>query len=261
MEAGIDFERPNAARLYDYYLGGAHNFASDRELGEQVVKVMPEVRAWARANRAFLARVVRYCVAQGVRQFLDLGSGIPTVNHVHDVARELAPDTRVAYVDFEPVAVAHSQQLLAHVEGVSITRADARDPASVLSAPTVNELLDFREPVAVLAVALMHFVSDDDDPVKMIEGYRRVLVPGSFLAISQVSDDYDDPDLTAHVRALVELYRGSATPAFLRDRTQIRALFGELELVDPGLVDVNHWHNDVPDPPQLSNYAGLARIL
>lgn len=259
MEAGIDFERANAARMYDYFLGGAHNFAVDREFGDRVIAEMP-VREWARGNRAFLARVVRFCVEQGVRQFLDLGSGIPTVSHVHDVAREIAPETRVAYVDFEPVAVAHSEELLAHVDGVSITRADAREPASVLAASTVTEVLDFSDPVAVLAVALMHFVSDDDDPEAMIAGYRRALVPGSYLAVTHGSADYDDPALREQIFGALEVYRGSATPAVLRDRSAIRSLVAGLELVEPGLVDINHWRNTETDVPPLGHYAAVARI-
>jgi hypothetical protein len=260
LEAGIDFDRANAARMYDYYLGGAHNFAVDRALGDQVIEKMPQVRDWARANREFLARLVRYCVGQGIRQFLDLGSGIPTVCHVHETARALAPETRVAYVDFEPVAVAHSQELLADVDGVTMTRADARDPATVLSAPTVTEVLDFGQPVAVLAIALLHFVPDGDDPAGIVAAYREHLVPGSYLALSHVSDDYDDPELITRVRGLVEVYRNSATPAHLRDRPAIRGLFGGLELVEPGLVDINHWRQETPGLPQLSNYAGLARV-
>lgn len=261
LEAGIDFEYANAARMYDYFLGGAHNFAVDRELGDRVAAVNPGVAAWARGNRAFLTRVVRHCVQQGVRQFLDLGSGIPTAGHIHETARELAPETRVAYVDFEPVAVAHSQELLADVPGVSITRADIRDPHSVMSAPTVTEIIDFTAPVAVLMVATAHFIADRDDPQRVLAEYRDALVPGSYLALTHGSTDYDDPALVEQFTQAVAVYRDSATPVQLRGRDDIRGLFGDLELIEPGLVDIAHWAGttDSEDEtvPPLGTYGAL----
>jgi hypothetical protein len=241
LEAGIDFDHPNAARMYDYFLGGAHNFAVDRELGDRVVAANPDVIAWARGNRAFLTHVVRYCADHGVAQFLDLGSGIPTVNPVHEVARAVVPDARVAYVDFEPVAVAHSRELLADVTGVSVTRADIRDPASVLSAPTVLEVIDFEQPVAVLVVAVAHFLSDQDDPRGILAAYRAALAPGSYLALTHGSTDYDDPVLVEQFRRAVEVYADSATPVQLRSRQAILELFGDLTVVPPGLVDISRW--------------------
>ena len=252
LAAGVDFDYANAARMYDYYLGGAHNFAVDRELGDRVAAVNPGVVAWARGNRAFLTRVVRYCVQRGVRQFLDLGSGIPTVGHIHETARELAPDTRVAYVDFEPVAVAHSQELLADVPGVSITRADIRDPHSVITAPMVTDVIDFTAPVAVLMVAVAHFIADRDDPQRVLADYRDALAPGSYLALTHGSTDYDDPALVEQFTQAVAVYRDSATPVQLRGRDDIRDLFGDLELVEPGLVDIAHWADTTADGENAS---------
>jgi SAM-dependent methyltransferase len=260
-EAGIDFEHANAARLYDYFLGGAHHFAVDRELGDRVAAAYPDIRVVARAQRGFVARAVRWCVDEGVRQFLDLGSGIPTAGHVHEIARAVAPETRVAYVDFEPVAVAHSRALLADVEGVSITAADVRDPDSVLTAPTVTEVLDLARPVAVLAVGLLHFFSDADDPAAILAGYRAALAPGSHLVICHTSDDQDDPALAERVATATAVYADSATPGHLRDRAQIRALLDGLALVEPGLVDINQWHaDDAAAVPPLGSYAAVARI-
>jgi hypothetical protein len=263
LEAGIDFDNANAARMYDYFLGGAHNFAVDREMGERVVAANPDVIAWAQGNRAFLTQVVRYCAEQGVRQFLDLGSGIPTVSPVHEVARSVIPEARVAYVDFEPVAVAHSRDLLAGVEGVTITRADIRDPASVLSASTVTEVLDFSEPVAVLLVAAAHFLSEGDDPAGVLAAYRGALVPGSYLALTHGSTDYDDPALVEQFRRAVEIYRNSATPVQLRSREVIRGFFGDFELVGPGLVDIAHWSFDGTgdeSAPCLGTYGAIGAL-
>lgn len=260
LAAGVDFENANAARVYDYFLGGAHNFAVDRALAERVAVASPHAGLWARGNRNLLMRIVRYCVERGIRQFLDLGSGIPTVNHVHTTARALAPEARVAYVDFEPVAVAHSQRLLADVEGVSITRADVRDPRAVLSAPTVTGILDFTEPIAVLAVAIVHFISDEHDPARILADYRDALVPGSYLAITHTSADYDDPELAERVRRGAEVYRDSATPIHLRDRPRILELLAGADLVDPGLVDLSQWPRPDPSTPALGSYAALTHL-
>lgn len=175
-EAGIDFESANAARMYDYYLGGAHNFAVDRERAEAAIAVHPSLPYMARANRAFMGRVVRWCLAErGIDQFLDLGSGVPTVGNVHEVAHEHDPHARVAYVDFEPVAVAHASTIIADagLANVTVTRADAREPEAVLGAPGVAGLLDFDRPVALLAVALFSFIAGD--AAGLLARYRAAL--------------------------------------------------------------------------------------
>jgi hypothetical protein len=257
-EVGIDFDRANAARIYDYFLGGAHNFASDRDQAARIVAANPDMPRVCRVNRDYLGRVVRWCVEAGIDQFLDLGSGVPTVGNVHEIALRLCPEARVAYVDFEPVAVQHARDITATLDGVTVTQADLRQPEEVLQAPTVAGLLDFSRPVAILAIAVLHFV--DDDVPAIFGRYREALAPGSVLAINHGSSDQDDPELAEAVRNIERGYRGSATPVVLRDRTQIRALLTGFELVPPGLVDPVHW--PVPDPgsPPIGAYAGIGRL-
>src|SRR5687768_6938834 len=184
MADEVDLTRPSAARVYDYYLGGAHNFAVDRQMAEQAIGLWPDLPLIMQANRAFLRRAVRFCVDAGIRQFLDLGSGIPTAGNVHEVAQSAAPDARVAYVDSDPVAVAYSRTILAENPLTVAVQADLRQPEQVLDHPEVRSLLNFDEPIAVMMVAVLHFVSDSDDPAAIIAGYREVMAPGSFLTIS-----------------------------------------------------------------------------
>ncbi len=245
MEAGIDFENANAARMYDWFLGGAHNFAVDRERAAAIVAANPHAAELARANRAFLGRAVEWCLDAGIRQFLDLGSGVPTAGNVHEIADAYDPHARVAYVDFEPVAAAHAADLLAGLDTVSNTRADLREPDTVLAAPGVARLLDFDRPIAVLAVSVLHFVDlDDEQFAALLVRYTRDLVPGSAFVVSHLSDDHDDPELAGRVRGEAAALQSSATPCTLRSRSQLRAALGELpgfELVAPGLVDILGW--------------------
>ena len=163
-----DADTPNAARMYDWYLGGAANFAVDREYAQRALDRFPHTARSAQANRSFLRRAVTWCVEQGIDQFLDLGSGIPTVGNVHAVARALDPAVRVVYVDHEPVAAAHGRDLLAGTAGVAFAEADLCDPAAVLASPQVRETLDFRRPVAILLIAVLHFIADDEDPACLL---------------------------------------------------------------------------------------------
>jgi hypothetical protein len=260
LEAGIDYDHANAARIYDYFLGGAHNFAVDREAAAWVARGNPEIVAGARANRGYLGRVVRWCQDQGIDQFLDLGSGVPTVGNVHEIAHQVDSAVRVAYVDYEPVAVAHAESLLTDEPSVTITRADLRDPQSVLDAPGVAGLLDLSRPVALLAVAVLHFVPD---PVAAdaLGAYRAVLAPGSVIAISHASDDQDDPDLAGRVRDGTAAYNAHASsPMTLRSRAELRALLSGLDVVEPGVVDVRDWPDLNPDQPgDGTYYAAVAR--
>ncbi len=257
LEAGIDFDRANAARMYDYYLGGAHNFAVDRERATEAIAANPHAPYMARANRAFLGRVVRWCLDQGLTQFLDLGSGVPTVGNVHEIAHASHPDARVAYVDFEPVAVAHATDILAQVETATVTRADARHPETVLGAPGVAGLLDFDQPVAVLANAVLHFI--DGDAGELLARYRAPLAPGSVVAVSHLSDDVDDPTAAQAVRDMCAAYISSATPAVLRDRRQLRDAIAGLELVEPGIVDITDWPEPTDTEPSWV-YGAVARL-
>ncbi|MCA1656060.1 MAG: SAM-dependent methyltransferase, partial [Pseudonocardiaceae bacterium] len=176
----IDLERPNAARIYDYLLGGAANFEQDRVFAEKLLEVMPQARAAARLNRAFLRRAVRFCVEAGIRQFVDIGSGIPTAGNVHEIAQAVAPTTRVLYVDNEPVAVTHSELLLRDNPWATNMRGDLTDPEPVLASP----LIDFSQPVAVLMVSVLHFVPDSAAPHEAVARYVSALAPGSFLGLS-----------------------------------------------------------------------------
>jgi SAM-dependent methyltransferase len=257
----VDVDRPNAARMYDYYLDGDTNLAVDRAAAEEGLKTGPW-RTYARANRAFLGRAVRYLIQQGIDQFLDLGSGIPTVGNVHEIAHRLNPAARVAYVDIEPVAVAHARRLLADFDNVSITQADIREPDKVLAEPGVAELLDFTRPVAILAVAILPFITDDDEVAELLAGYRSVSVPGSYLAISHISQ----LSLTDDQRARgLELMKRTPTPVVWRTEEQLRPLLAGYELVEPGLVWTPHWRPDdnpawLPDPAEANAFAAVGRL-
>ncbi|MEJ2871778.1 SAM-dependent methyltransferase [Actinomycetospora sp. OC33-EN08] len=250
----VDLERANVARMYDYWLGGACNFAVDREHADRIEASNHTARHAARSNRTFLRRVVRSCLARGIDQFLDLGSGVPTVGNVH----EIAPDARVAYVDHEAVAVAHSREILAGIDRASVTQADLADAEAVLTAPGVADLLDFSRPVAVLAIAVLHYVPGD--LTALLAPYRARLVPGGVLAISHVSDEQDDPDLADRIRAAAEVFRGSANPVTLRSRAELAAPFEGLAIDAPGTVDVTDWPDARPDVVPVGMYAVCAAL-
>lgn len=250
---GVDVERANVARMYDYWLGGAHNFAVDRAQADRIEASNHTARHAARSNRDFLRRVVQRCLADGIDQFLDLGSGVPTVGNVHEVA----PTARVAYVDHEVVAVTHSRQILATVDRATITLADLADAETVLGAPGVAGLLDFSRPVAVLAIAVLHYVPGD--LTALLAPYRERLAPGSALAISHVTDEQPDPDLTARIRAAAVEFRHSANPVTLRSRAELTAALGG-PLVEPGLVDVTDWPVARPSVATVGMACALARM-
>ncbi|WP_224389574.1 SAM-dependent methyltransferase [Pseudonocardia sp. ICBG1293] len=250
----IDLTLPNPARVYDFMLGGAHNFATDREFAEKLLAVLPDTREVALANRAFLGRAVRACLDRGVRQFLDLGSGIPTAAPVHEIAHRADPAARVAYVDVEAVSVAMSRRILAGVDGTSITAADLTDVDAVLTAPGVADLLDPAEPVAVLAVSVLHFVRDDELLGTLFDRYATAFGPGSMLVVSHGSTDVDDPAAAERMRTIERFTQDSAQPARARDRAQLRHLLVDrtghrLELLEPGLVDVSAWRPEDGRPP------------
>jgi hypothetical protein len=256
----IDLSRPSAARVYDYYLGGAHNFAVDREMAQQAIRMWPELPVIMQANRAFLRRAVRYCVAAGVRQFLDLGSGIPTVGNVHEVARVVEPDTRVVYVDRDPVAVTYSRSILGDDRRTTVVKADLREPDALLARPEVTSLLDFDQPIAVMMVAVLHFVPDSDDPASIIAGYREALAPGSFLVVSHATDEGQPEKAEGHR----ELYQRTSTPMSMRGRKQVTALFEGFDVVDPGVVYLPLWRPESPDdvdehPERFTGLAGVGR--
>jgi SAM-dependent methyltransferase len=252
---GVDTRRANIARVYDYWLGGSQNFLADRDLGRQIVAVEPIAREIARANRAFLGRAVRYLAGAGIGQFLDIGSGIPTQGNVHEVAQQASPDCRVVYADTDPVVIAHSQAILAGRPDAAVIRADLRDPAAILADDTVRRLIDFRQPVGLLLVAVLHFIDDADDPWQVVATLRDALAPGSFLVVSHATTD-DRPDLA---RAVEKVYNGSVAGSWqFRSRAQIEQFFDGFELVEPGLVAAHQWR---PDPAAAADAGRLWGLL
>jgi hypothetical protein len=256
--AGVDVDRPSAARVYDFYLGGFHNFAADREMGRQAVQMWPELPSIMQANRGFLRRAVEFLAGAGIRQFLDLGSGIPTVGNVHEVAQRAAPEARVVYVDNDPVAVEHSRLILAGDRQTAVVQADLRDPVSVLTDPAVRGLLDLDRPVAVLMVAVLHFVSDEADPGGLVAQFRDATAAGSYLALSHASPG-EQAGRAADHRGL---YQRTATPMTMRSREQVVRLFDGYELVEPGVVYLPEWRPDPDDPPveRPERFPGLAGV-
>ncbi|GLZ33305.1 hypothetical protein Lesp02_54930 [Lentzea sp. NBRC 105346] len=235
----IDLERPSVARVYDYWLGGAHNFAADRAVAQRALDTMPDLRRVIVSHRAFLRRAVRFLLEQGVRQFLDLGSGIPTVGNVHEIAQDGDPDSKVVYVDIDPVAVAHSRSLLLGNDRVSVLQADVRDGAYVMKSPEVTDLFDLERPVGVLMIALLHFVPDSDDPLGILATYLDALPSGSYLAISHAG--YEEGEDGEGWTATRNMYDRNVTPMTYRNREQFTRLFAGLELVDPGVVRLPLW--------------------
>lgn len=255
---GVDIESPSAARIYDYHLGGVHNFPVDRQVADQIARMAPDLPRIMRANRAFLDRAIRFLVAAGVRQFLDLGSGIPTVDNVHEIAQRIAPEARVAYVDNDSVAVAHSRALLEGNPYATAVEADIRNVARVLRAPEVSGLIDFSQPVALLMVAVLHFVPDSDDVDSIIAGYRHAVVDGSYLVISHApADQNDEPENAQQAHTT---YRRRVTDFTPRTRAEVAAMFTGFDLVEPGLVHVEQWRpegGDTPDP--VGGWVGVGR--
>lgn len=241
---GVEITVPNAARAYDYALGGYHNFAVDREFVERAEKVMPGIIMGGHANRAFVGRSVRWLVSQGIRQFLDIGSGIPTLGNVHEVAQAAAAESKIVYVDIDPVAVAHSNAILANNPLTVTIQADLKHPSDILYHEDVVRLLDFSQPVAVLLNAVMHFISASDDPAAIMAEIRDALVKGSYLTMTHATDVGDRTDEFEGVR---QLYSDTPTPATHRTAADLRELLAGFEIVDPGVVAVTDWHQDTPD--------------
>jgi hypothetical protein len=261
VPTSVDFEKPSAARLYDYLLGGNHNFAVDRAFAEKLIKMQPEAKRVAVNNRAFMRRAVLFMMEQGIRQFLDLGSGIPTVGNVHEIAQEADPDARVVYVDVENVAVAHSQLLLEGSDNAAMIHADVAKPGLVLNDQQTRRLIDFDQPVGLLAVTIGHYILDDQDPFGVFDAYRDALAPGSFLAITHFTNDFaifDGDKLSNEMKQSQNNIRA-------RGRDEVLRLFGDFELVEPGLVTTSQWRPERPAADgeniveQDGLYAGVGR--
>ncbi|MGH3799211.1 MAG: SAM-dependent methyltransferase [Pseudonocardiaceae bacterium] len=257
--SGVDLERPSIARVYDYYLGGSHNFAVDRRVARRTIELWPELPLIMQVNRAFLRRSVRYLVRQGITQFLDIGSGIPTEGNVHEVAQAVSPEVRVLYVDIDPVAVAHSRAILDGNQRADIVQADMRDVAAILDDPRTRRLIDPTQPIGVLMVFILHFFPDEEDPAGIIAQYRTMMAPGSHLVVSHAS--YGGPP--DEVGPIVEHYRRTTAPLTMRTPLEIEALLDGFDLVAPGAVFMPLWRPDSPadvnDHPERFGYAAVGR--
>jgi hypothetical protein len=258
----INTAKPHPARMYDYFLGGRNNFAADRETAEEALRSWGTVRT-ARENRAFLGRAVRYLVAEaGIRQFLDIGTGLPSANNVHEVAQAVVPSCRVVYVDNDPVVLAHARALLtSSPEGkTAYIHADLREPEKILADPATTATLDFSQPIALMLVAVLHFVPDEAQPRRIVDALLGALPPGSYLVASHATAEHDPDTLAGAGRA----YQEGGLTGQIRTSAEFADLaFRGLEMVDPGLVLVSEWRprdtGPRPKPWEINTYGGVAR--
>lgn len=249
----IDISVPSVSRIYDFYLGGSHNFEVDREAARRAMEFMPGLPKIMQANRAFMRRAVRFAAGEGIDQFLDIGSGIPTFGNVHEVAGRSRPGARVVYVDHDPVAVAHSEAVLA---------GDLLKPREILASPQVERLLDLNRPVALLLVAILHFVEDEDDPYAAVAELSDALAPGSLLVLTHAS--YEGIPLPAErAGGAVDVYKDIRNPLIMRSREDIARFFKGYDMVEPGLVPMPRWRPEgepeEEDPYAFSGFAGVGR--
>lgn len=234
----FDSSVPNVARVYDCLLGGKDNFAADRAFAATLQRIVPDVATAAAANRAFLGRAVRHLAGRGITQFIDIGCGLPTVQNTHEVAQAACPAAHVTYVDYDPVVLSHAHALLANSRDVSVVRGDLRDPEDVLSDAELKSGIDLVQPVVVLLVAVLHFISDADDPLRILTAIKDTVAPGSYIVISHSTAHGFDTGLAAEVAGM---YQDSSAAAYSRSPEAIRDLFAGLELVPPGVIDVAAW--------------------
>jgi hypothetical protein len=255
----IDPNRPSPARIYDFWLGGVHHFAADRAVADRAVELLPQLPAICRENRAFLGRAVRYAVGRGVRQFLDLGSGIPAPGDVRETARAIRPGARVGHVDRDPTAVLHAGAVLAGDPDSAVLQNDLLHSAAILADPRLRALIDFTEPVCFLLVAVLHFVPDSAELTAALHDYREVAAPGSILAVTHATAGSDKDSIDR----IADLYHRTGTPLVMRDRSRLAALFDGWDLVEPGIVHGPEWRPEpgaapVPDPASFQTLAGVA---
>ncbi|MYV38259.1 hypothetical protein GT030_05100 [Streptomyces sp. SID1328] len=258
----IDISVPSVSRMYDYYLGGSHNFEVDREAARKAMEFLPGLPKTMQANRAFLRRAVRFAAEQGIDQYLDVGSGIPTFGNVHEIAQAARPGARVVYVDHDPVAVAHSQAVLAGNEDAGVVAADLRKPREILTSPEVARLIDLDRPMALLLVAVLHFLEDADEPHRAVAELRAALAPGSLLILTHAS--YEGIPLPEErAEGAVDVYRDIRSPLVMRPRDEIARFFDGFELLDPGLVHLPDWRpesaQEDEDDFAFSGFAGVGR--
>ena len=260
FEGGLEFDTgvANVARVYDYLLGGKDNFAADRQLGDQLRAAFPEAAWIARENRAFVGRAVRFCVEQGLDQFLDVGSGLPTMDNVHDVARRSMPAARVVYVDNDSTAIAHANALLASSDGVTAIPGDAREPGKVLADAQVHGQLDPTRPFAVLLAAVLHFITDEQDPAAIVATFVDAMPSGSYLVLTHAVHDQRPEDAAK----ASSMYRSATSPLVTRAKHEVAEFFAGLELVEPGMSHASQWRASSPpaggDQPN-DLYAGVGR--
>jgi hypothetical protein len=247
----LDTSRPHTARIYDYYLGGKNHFAADRETAEKVLQVWPNIRVAAREQREFLGRAVSYLTAEaGIRQFLDIGTGLPTSRNVHEIAQEIAPSSRVVYVDNDPLVLAHARALLTSApEGrTAYIHADLRQPEAVLASPEARDMLDFTQPIALILVGILHLIPDEDKPAEIIAALRGALPPGSYVVASHLTAEHDQA-----AGAGAGTFRGAGLSGQLRDSDEFaRLAFSGLDLVPPGVTLVSEWRPDKQTPRPVS---------
>jgi SAM-dependent methyltransferase len=261
MSDEINTNIPQSARVYDYWLGGKDHFPADRALGDAIAKALPTIRTQVRAQRAFLGRAVRYLARDaGVRQFLDIGTGIPSAGNVHDVAQEIAPESRVLYVDNDPIMLAHARALMSGTSqgSVAFIQADLREPETILGDPAVAGTLDLAEPDGLVLNGVMHHLRDDDDPCRIVATLVDALAPGSYLVLSQSTPDFD-PDAMGALAAASEQ---GGIPNVPRSLADTEPFFAGLKLVEPGLVPMATWRPDPgteQDPRSVYAYGGVAR--
>ena len=255
---GIRTDIPHPARVYDYMLGGKDNFAADREIADLQLRFIPELQVSARGNRDFLVRVVRFLSDQGIRQFLDIGTGLPTSPNTHEIAQDGHPDARVVYVDNDPVVFLRAEALMTENDRIAVVRADLRDVDEVLS--RAGRLLDFSKPVALLLVAVLHNLLDSDDPAGIAARYMAALAPGSYVVISHSTDEFD-PERNRQASAAALEAGATWIP---RGKEAIAAMFNGVPLIEPGLVLVSYWRPDVGGPGPNADrgwaYGGVARL-
>jgi hypothetical protein len=264
LPASVDLRTdvPHSARMYDYYLGGKDNFPADRAAAAKVIELFPNVISTARANRRFLGRAVGFAAQHGIRQFLDIGTGLPTAENTHEKAQAVIPDARVVYVDNDPMVLVHARALLRGTpQGrTAYIDADIRNPEAILNAPKAKELLDFTKPIAMMVVSLLHFIPDSDRPEEILERLKAVLPVGSALILSHATRDFTPPEVTA---AVLKTYATAGVSLSSRSHAEVLRYFDGWELVEPGVVPVNEWRTDDPRDleltrPEATALAGVA---
>jgi S-adenosyl methyltransferase len=260
----VDETRVHSARRYNYWLGGKDHFAVDRASGDMIATAFPTVRTMAVENRGFLRRATTFLAQEaGIRQFLDIGTGLPTANNTHQVAQRIAPESRVVYVDNDPLVLVHARALLTSTpEGrTDYIEADLRDPEKILADPVLRSALDLNRPVGLMLIAVLHFIRETSDAARVVRTLMNALPAGSYLVVSNATTDFSDPEATARYEALIAAGQVDAYP---RTKAELTDIFAGLELISPGLVAVSDWRSDDepqprPEPSEVAVYGGVAR--